>query len=185
MNTPIPPAKSGVAGAVNSTLSINKPVQAAADDAKARAAKRAAQLLEHDEFDGDEEDAFYIDPKEVPEGWCYEWKTLTVLGQPDPSYQVSLAHKGWEAVPRSRHPSWMPDNWKGETIERKGMLLMERPQEITDRVRAAEARKAQLQVRGKEAQLGAAPAGQFERDNKGNPLVNVKRSYEHIAVPEK
>jgi hypothetical protein len=64
------------------------------------------------------------------------------------------------------------------------MVLMERPLEITEEVRAAELRRARLQVRAKEEQLSSTPQGQFERSNKGNDLVKVKKGYEAIAIPD-
>jgi hypothetical protein len=64
------------------------------------------------------------------------------------------------------------------------MILMERPLEITQEAKARDLRVARAQVRGKEEQLGGAPAGTFERDNKGAPLVNVKKSFEHIPIPK-
>lgn len=155
-------------------------------DPRARAAARAAQLREHlGEGLGEGVDEFYIDPNIIPDGWSYEWKRETVLGQPDPSYQVALAQRGWEAVPASRHPELVPPGWTGAHIPRKGCILMERPKEITDEVRAQENRRARDQVRQKEVQLGAAPPGTFERDNKGNPMANIKKSYESIPIPEK
>jgi hypothetical protein len=77
----------------------------------------------------------------------------------------------------------MPVGHKGELIERKGMVLMERPREITEEVRAIEHRKATGQVRMKEAQLAESPAGQFERANKDSSLVKVKRGYEPMPIP--
>jgi hypothetical protein len=41
-----------------------------------------------------------------------------------------------------------------------------------------------MQVRAKEEQLAATPAGQFERANKDNSLVKVKKSYEAMPIPE-
>jgi hypothetical protein len=157
------------------------------EDPRTRAARRAAELREHlgPGLDDDGINEFYIDPRIIPDGWSYEYKRFTVLGAQDPSYQVSLSMKGWEPVPASRHPELMPDNYHGDTIERKGMILMERPAEITQEAIAREHRKAVSQVRQKEAQLNGAPAGTFERDNKGTPLVNVRRSYEAIPIPEK
>lgn len=155
------------------------------DDPRARAAARAAQLREHLGGMDEGADKFYIDPRIIPAGWSYEWKRVEVLGKPDPSYQVSLAHRGWEPVPRARHPHLMPDNFQGDAILRDGMILMERPQEITDEVKASDYRRAREQVRAKEVQLGAAPPGTFERDNKGNPMANIKKSYESIPIPEK
>lgn len=104
------------------------------EDPRARAARRAAELRDHRNGDMDEGiDEFYIDPADIPEGWSYEWKRRTVLGAEDPAYQVALARAGWEPVPTSRHPSYMPMGGDYPFIERKGMILMERPLEITDR----------------------------------------------------
>ncbi len=156
------------------------------EDPRTRAARRAAELHEHlgAGLDDDGVNEFYIDPRIVPDGWSYEWKRFTVLGAQDPSYQVSVAMKGWEAVPAARHPELMPDTYKGVTIERKGMLLMERPAVITAEAVAREHRKAVGQVRQKEEQLNGAQQGQFARDNKGTPMVNIKRGFEPIAVPK-
>jgi hypothetical protein len=63
------------------------------------------------------------------------------------------------------------------------MVLMERPMELTLEARAIEARRARLQVRAKEEQLVAAPPGQFDRQNKDDSLLKVKKSYEAIPVP--
>lgn len=155
------------------------------EDPRARAARRAAELRDHHNGDMDDGvDEFYIDPADIPEGWSYEWKRRTVLGAEDPAYQVALARAGWEPVPTSRHPSYMPMGGDYPFIERKGMILMERPLEITEDARNAELRKARMQVRQKEAQLNSAESGHFERTNKDQSLVKVKKSYESIPVPD-
>lgn len=154
------------------------------EDPRARAARRTLELREQASSDDDGVDKFYIDPKIIPDGWSYEWKTLQVLGKENPTYQVAMAHKGWEAVPRSRHPHLMPLNYQGETIQREGMILMERPLEITNEAKARDLRMARGQVRGKEEQLAGAPTGTFGRDNKGSSLVNVNKSFEHIPIPK-
>ncbi len=175
-----------IASAVSAAVAGAKQPAAREEDPRTRAARRAMELREHLGGSMDDgTDKFYIDPSIIPDGWSYEWKMLTVLGKENPSYQVSLAHRGWEAVPRSRHPEMMPDNFRGETIEREGMILMERPKEITDEVKANDLRNARQQVRGKEEQLGMAPNGTFERTNKDKSLVSVKKSYESIPIPEK
>lgn len=187
-----PAATGGVAGAVGAALAAASPApQSTAstgpreEDPRTRAARRALELREHIGGSMDDGvDKFYIDPRIIPDGWSYEWKTFTVLGKENPGYQVSLAHKGWEAVPRSRHPELMPENHRGDTIEREGMILMERPKEITDEVKAFELRKARDQVRSKEQQLNGAPPGQFERNNKDASLVKINKSFETISIPE-
>lgn len=150
-----------------------------------RAARKAAELRSHRDGNLDDgTDEFFVEPGIIPDGWSYEWKTKTVLGAEDPAHQVKLARDGWEAVPASRHPEMMPAGYKGLEITRKGMVLMERPSEITEEVRQIELRRARLQVRAKEEQLSAAPAGQFERSNKGNDMAKIKKGYEAMPIPE-
>ena len=155
------------------------------EDPRTRAARRSAELRDHRGGDMSEgSDDFYIDLGDIPAGWTYEWKRKLVLGAEDPAYMVALARAGWEAVPTSRHPSYMPNSGNYPTIERKGMLLMERPTEITDDARDHERFKARNQVRQKEAQLNSAEGGQFERSNKDQSLVKINRSYESIPIPK-
>ncbi len=133
------------------------------DDPRARAAARAAQLREHVGDLDEGTDEFYIPPSMVPDGWTYEWKRRTIWNQEDPAYTVQLAREGWEPVPASRHPQMMPSNWDKASIERKGMILMERPKEISEEVRRIEQRRAREQVRIKEAQLAGTPEGTLDR----------------------
>lgn len=150
-----------------------------------RAARRVAELRGHDTDLGDDgNDEYYIELGIIPEGWSYEWKTRTILGAEDPAHQVALARKGWEVVPASRHPELMPMGYKGVEITRKGMVLMERPLEITQEAKNAEYRKARMQMRDKEAQLTQAKGGEFDRSNKGDPLVKINKKYEAIPIPE-
>lgn len=152
------------------------------------AAKRMAELRGHvDGMLGDETpDRFHIDQSIIPEGWDYQWKRHTLLNQEDPTYQVALAQNGWTPVPAGRHPHLMPIGTPVDApVLRDGNILMERPLEMTELVRAADARRARSQVRIKEQQLNEAPGpGQFERTNKGNPLASVKKGYEQVKIPE-
>lgn len=154
------------------------------EDPRTRAARRAAELRDHLGTMDEGTDEFYINPEDVPDGWVYEWKRKLVLGAEDPAYQVALARAGWESVPTSRHPAYMPDTGHYPVIERKGMVLMERPAEIHEEVRQRDYRKAIGQVRVKEDQLQAAGNGHFERSNKDQSLVKVRKSYEAIPIPD-
>ena len=153
------------------------------DDPRARAERRAAEIRQHLKGDtSDGADRFYIDPNVIPDGWSYEWKRKTIWGKEDPAHEVELARKGWEVVPASRHPEMMPKgNW--QTIERDGMILMERPKVLTDEAHNTNLRSARLQVKAKEAQLTQAPDGTFERDD---PRVrpSIKKSYQAMPISE-
>lgn len=153
------------------------------EDPRARAARRAAELRQHLGDMDEGTDEFYIDPDTIPEGWSYEWKRKTVMGAEDPAYTVAVARRGWEAVPAYRHPEMMPKGMTAATIERKGMVLMERPKDITDEVRTNDQRAARRAIQAKEEQLFQAPNGQFDRDH---PQIRprVKKSFEPVPVPD-
>lgn len=155
------------------------------DDPMARAKARAAQIRQNlgDSGLDDGDDRFRINPSEIPEGWSYEWKRKTVLNQPDPAYEVELLRRGWEPVPLERHPHMMPAGKGYNTIERDGMILMERPKELTDEAKDVELRKARSQVRQKEQQLAATPDGTMTRDH-ARARPSIKKDYSPIAVPE-
>jgi hypothetical protein len=151
-----------------------------------RARRRAAELKGHVNGLEDATDTFFVPPDIIPDGWTYEWKRKSVFNKEDPAYAVQLARDGWEPVPLKRckkHRAMMPTNWDGETIEQHGMILMERPEEITQAYRDIELRKARAQVRQKEAQLSASPDGTFTRDD---PRVapKIKKSYSPVMVPD-
>lgn len=153
------------------------------EDPRARAERRAAEIRKHLKGDtSDGADRFYVDPHIVPDGWSYEWKRKTIWGKEDPAHEVELARQGWEVVPASRHPQMMPKgNW--QTIERDGMILMERPKVLTEDVHKDNFRKARLQVKAKEAQLNQAPDGTFDRDD---PRVkpSIKKSFEAMPIKD-
>lgn len=154
------------------------------EDPRARAAARAASLREHGGLDDDGIDEFFIDPKSVPDGWTYEWKRRTVLNVEDPSYQVSLARQGWEEVPASRHPEMMPKDGRHTIIDRKGMVLMERPTETVEESKKRDLRRARNQVRVKEEQLNSAPPGQLPRDEDSRTKASIKRNFERLEIPD-
>jgi hypothetical protein len=151
------------------------------EDPRARAAKRSAEIKGNIGTLDEGVDEF-IAPT-APDGWTYEWKTKTVMGQENPAYQVQLQRTGWEPVPTNRHPHMMPGNGNHAVIERKGMVLMERPKDITDEVRSIERKRARDQIMHKKAQLGEAKEGQFGRDH-ASVKPKISNSYEPIPVPE-
>jgi hypothetical protein len=160
-----------------------KPTLSAAEASKERARRRSAAVRENMGDMDQGIDEFYIDPRDIPEGWSYEWKTNTVIGQPNPAYQVQLQRMGWDPVPAERHPHMMPVGDKSGIVERKGMVLMERPLDLTEEAKAIEMRRARQQIQNKQEQLGQAQPGHFERNNKDNPLVKIKKGYEPVQIP--
>ena len=170
-------------------ISANEPVKATSDrpsmrpamreeDPRAAAARRAAEIRGHLGDLDEGTDEFRAPP--APDGWTYQWKRKTTLGQEDPSYQVHLARAGWEPVPTSRHPETMPHDGNNPIIERKGMVLMQMPTSIIEEKRNIELRRARGQVQAKQQQLTQAPEGHFERSSKE---VKIRNSYEPLQVP--
>lgn len=125
-------------------------------------------------------DKFHIPPEIIPEGTTYEWKRLTTMGMEDPGYYVGLREQGWLPVKAENHPEFMPPDWSKGTIERDGMILMERPSYLTEEARQEDIQAARDAVRMKEAQLGATPHGQMDRVA---PALKRQRFSEPIEVP--
>jgi hypothetical protein len=149
------------------------------EDPRARAERRAAEIREHTRANPmAANDKFYIDPHKIPSGWSYEWKRKTLAGMSDPTYDLEVKRAGWEPVPASRHPDMMPRG-RYETIERDGMILMERPIEITEEARRRERMAARDNIMIKEQQLREAPTGTFERNTS-----TVKRGYQPMDIPK-
>lgn len=98
------------------------------------------------QFTGNE-DRFAFDPSIVPEGWTYEWKTKSVKNWEWTEHQVELAANGWEPVPPQRHDGvFLPRGSTLPTIERGGMILMERDERLTKQSRDLDRRNANQQL---------------------------------------
>lgn len=153
------------------------------EDPRARAARRAAEIRGHIGSMDQGTDEFYFDPEIVPDGWTYEWKRLSMFGQEDATHQIHLARMGWEPVPARRHPGLMPASWTKATIERKGMILMERPTEVVMEARNLQQRAAKDQVRAKEAQIAGTPDGTMTRDH-AQVRPKISKGYEPMPIPK-
>lgn len=144
---------------------------------KARAEARIRAIRENMPEGGQSRDKFWAPPP--PDGWDYQWKMKTVMGEEFHSYQVELARNGWEAVPLNRHPELMPHGWTGSTIEVEGLVLMERPSIFTEEARQEEMRSAREAVLTKEAQLRDGKAGDLGK----REVQRFSKSRSPIAIP--
>ena len=155
------------------------------EDPRTRAARRAAELEDH--WGGDDRqtaDKFAIDPKIVPDGWSYEFRRVAIWGKEDPSYQVELAHAGWDAVPAYRHPEMMPANSKSATIDRDGQRLMERPLTITEKAKARDLQDARRQVGDKEAQITGTTYGPFDKNKDATMIRKSREATLPMPIPK-
>lgn len=136
----------------------------------------------------DESDMLYIPPEIIPEGMRYNWKTYSVLGQPQNRRFGRFQTTGWEPVPASRHPGlFTPHGYEG-MIEYDGLVLMEKPEEMCQATEAREQMKARDQVRAKEAQLRGGHLDGIGFDTRHPSALRTNRvgkSYEKIDIPEK
>ncbi len=143
-------------------------------------------------------DRFHVPPQDIPDGMKYQWERLTYLGKVDSRHQAELAMNRWVPVPLSRHPEYGSDSsqidgqkmgklgrndysWD-ECIVRDGMILMERPKEIDDYVRAVAKQKADTQVLNQVKRNKMAPEGTLAGVNRQrNATLNRTRD---LSIPE-
>lgn len=153
------------------------------EDDLARAAARAAEILDDDSMLTSGEDKYYVDQSVIPDGWVYQWKRNTVYNKEDPQYRTVIDRGGWTNVPTERHPELMPPGSPDKHIHLDGLMLMERPKAVDDKVRARDQLAARNQVRAKEEQLASAPPGTFERGTHQGAPVKVNKGYSPVDIP--
>lgn len=183
--TTAPGAEPVLETVVHKTPTIERPPMRSdlrADDLE-RARARAAEILGDDSMLTTGEDKYHVDPSVIPDGWTYEWKRNTVYNKEDPQYRTIIDRGGWTNVPTERHPELMPPGSPDAFIHLDGLMLMERPKEITDKVRARDLMAARNQVRAKEEQLASAPPGTFERGTHPGAPVRVGKGYSPVEIP--
>lgn len=82
-----------------------------------------------------------------PEGWTYEWRTVTVKNAPWTQQIVDDEQAGWTPVHASKHPGKvMPVGYDGP-IEYNGLMLKERDNRLTALSHAASKREANSQLK--------------------------------------
>jgi len=93
----------------------------------------------------------YANEFEIPERardpkWDLMWARTAAHGKPDPANLNELYENGWRPASPKNYPSVMPDMKGRETIERDGLMLMERPMQLSQ-IALAEARQEALDLR--------------------------------------
>jgi hypothetical protein len=130
---------------------------------------------------------FDLPRDEIPEGSSYEWKRYSVSGltaDTDPFYLASMRRQGWEPVDPKRHPNWIPDGYDKPYLVRDGLILMERPMELTLEARKEVRDLSRQQVREAEQRLGLAPKDTMTRNFDGVRPQIVKEVGRMIPVEE-
>jgi hypothetical protein len=150
------------------------------DDPRAMAAKRAAEIRNNSSELDNGTDEYATPP--APDGWTYEWKRKSVMNMDDISHMNHVRRTGWMPVPVERHPEMMQVGAEG-SIERKGMILMERPEEITNDFRNKDLRAARQQVQIKEGQMDPKGKGGLISRDDAHVDPKIKKDY-NFAIPE-
>jgi hypothetical protein len=143
-------------------------------DHEARARARIAEIRA---IHGDDDYSdVYVDKwfATAPPGWVYEWKTHSVWNKEYPQYVSGLQRTGWSPVPASRCRELLYKEYEGENVIIDGMILMERPKELTERVKQREYQRAIDVVRNSERKLADAPTGTGPRTAFAETLPRVR-----------
>jgi len=130
------------------------------------------------------QDMFYVPLEEIPEGSSYEWKRFSINGQEDPFYLASMREQGWEPVNPKRHPTWVPPGYSQPHIIKGGLILMERPVELTGEARREQRMLAKTQMREAEQRLGMTPKDTLTRQHQGVEPRITKEYVRAVQVVE-
>lgn len=131
-----------------------------------------------------QEDQFSIPMEQIPEGLTYEWKRWSANGEEYPFYIARMREQGWEPVPPSRHPDWVPPGYDKPHILKSGLVLMDRPAELTRQARDEAKRLSKRQLREAEQRLGMTPKDTMTRNFPGVEPRLEKQVMRPIAVEE-
>ena len=129
------------------------------------------------------DDMFYLPPDEIPAGSSYEWKRWSVYGEENPFYIAQMRQQGWEPVDPKRHPNWVPPGYDKPHIIKAGLILMERPMELTKEARREDLEASKQQVRDAEARLGMTAKGELTRNHPGLDNRVTKEYVRPVMVP--
>jgi hypothetical protein len=174
-------ARSGNKETIRSTDEIAA-MKPQAIDHEARARQRVAEVRAihgDDTFSDVYVDKWYA---AAPPGWVYEWKTYSVWNKEYPQYVSGLQRTGWSPVQAARHRELVYPGYEGENIINDGMILMERPRELVDRVKAYEYNRALEVVRNSERKLADTPSGTGPRTAFAETMPRVRNHVGPVTI---
>ena len=143
-----------------------------------------------DPSEEDSPDRLRIPPELIPENMSLQWVTFEVFGQPDHQRRAEFERKGWTPVHQEDFDGRFEGMWlrKGDPAEitYRGLVLMARPIELTQKARIRDKQAAREQVAIKEAALryGDLPVSLDSRHPSAVNSNRINKSYERIVVPE-
>lgn len=126
---------------------------------------------------GTTHDDFHIDPSDIPDGMSLNWKTDDVAGQPQSATMQTHLENDWLPVD-SNSPTFRKYATNGSgTIKRGGMVLMERPKELTEEAFTELRQTAEVNRRGAEEAVG------ITGDGEGPRSAELKSGYAPVRSP--
>jgi hypothetical protein len=144
-----------------------------------QAAQRAEQRAPIRRHSRSAADRYHINRSSIPDGMTYEWKRATYMGKEDVDHQIDLAENGWTAVPANRHPELAGRKVESDAmIVRGGLVLMERPTDVTFDARQEDKARAKEQLTTQIHRLGLTERGTLPRAR-----PQVRRTYEAAEIP--
>jgi hypothetical protein len=153
-------------------------------DHEARARARVAEIKAiHGDDDFSE---VYVDKwyAEAPPGWIYNWKTHSVWNKEYPQYLAATQHNGWSPVPSHRVRHLLYPEYDAENTIIDGMILMERPKEINDRVNTRMLHNARDAVRNSERKLAETPSGTAPRTAFAETMPKVRGHTGPVSIDD-
>lgn len=120
---------------------------------------------------------------EIPDGWDYQWNTVTVLNRKMEEIEqgdLNMHRNGWRPVPASRHAGrWTPPGYEGSIII-DGLRLEERPKSLSIEAIEEDKARARAQVRNQTDALRLTqkqlPGAAEARGSRGGPQMGMKMS---------
>ncbi len=126
---------------------------------------------------------FHVPDSLKESGWDLQWVRTACLGKDDPANVTNHMENGWRAVPGNR-PGFK-DFFRTDgaaTIDREGLMLMERPMTLTKQAHDEDYRNSMQQrnAQVEEFALSGLPSG-FDRGY-GKAATRVNRSVEGAPI---
>jgi hypothetical protein len=111
-------------------------------------------------------DRYYVPPELLAKhpSTSFEWKNYEIYGKPADAREVHFEQQqGWRACPHSMFPGYFAPIGEPGYILVDGMILMERPLQLTQEARREEIARAQYNARANQQRAAETPPGQAPR----------------------
>lgn len=134
----------------------------------------------------DPNNEYYVNLAAVGPDTDVNWKRFSNVGEEQPFYLAQMREQGWEPVDPREHPDWVPvpDGYDKPNVIKGGLILMERPMDLTRQARAEMEGDAKQQVREAEQRLGRTPEGTLPRNSDGSKTQLVKEIMRPIPIED-